>query len=45
MEPFHIYLAMSEAVGHLDLLHTEGAIVTEEKGGIIRHLSKTGPKR
>jgi glyoxylase-like metal-dependent hydrolase (beta-lactamase superfamily II) len=47
MEPYHIYLAMSEAVGHLDLLRTEGAIVSEERNGIIYHSaagdSKTRP--
>ena len=41
MEPYHIYLAMSEAVGHLDLLNTEGLVETEEKNGLIRHVARS----
>ncbi len=31
VEPYHTYLGMSEAVGHLDLLETEGLIEMEER--------------
>ena len=40
MEPLHLYLAMSEAVGHLDILEMEGAVEAEKKDGEIRFISK-----
>ncbi len=45
MEPYHIYLAMSEAVGHLDLLNTEGMVEAEERDGIIYHVATSRLKR
>ncbi len=34
--PYQVYLGMSEAVGHLDVLETEGAIKRIEEDGLIR---------
>ena len=45
IEPYHIYLGMSEAVGHLDLLEMEGVVESEERDGRIYHVSKAGPER
>ncbi|UCD58395.1 MAG: MBL fold metallo-hydrolase [Candidatus Hydrogenedentota bacterium] len=45
MEPYHIYLAMSEAVGHLDLLVMEGLVKTEVKDGKIYHIAEVDPRR
>jgi glyoxylase-like metal-dependent hydrolase (beta-lactamase superfamily II) len=42
MEPYHTYLGMSEAVGHLDLLETEGAARRIERNGTIRFVAADG---
>jgi glyoxylase-like metal-dependent hydrolase (beta-lactamase superfamily II) len=34
MEPLHLFLAMSEAVGHLDILETDGAVTMEKRNGL-----------
>jgi glyoxylase-like metal-dependent hydrolase (beta-lactamase superfamily II) len=33
MDPLHMFLAMSEAVGHLDILQREGAVEIERRNG------------
>ncbi|NQU08688.1 MAG: MBL fold metallo-hydrolase, partial [Candidatus Abyssubacteria bacterium] len=45
LEPLHLFLAMSEAVGHLDILEMEGAVEIEKKEGITYHVSKADSKR
>jgi glyoxylase-like metal-dependent hydrolase (beta-lactamase superfamily II) len=45
IEPYHIYLGMSEAVGHLDLLEMEGSVESEEKDGRIYHIATVGSRR
>ncbi len=45
MDPYHLYLAMSEAVGHLDILETEGAVGRAERQGIIRYVACKGAGR
>jgi glyoxylase-like metal-dependent hydrolase (beta-lactamase superfamily II) len=34
MEPLHMFLAMSESVGHLDILEVEGAVEMEKRNGL-----------
>ncbi len=40
VDPYQVYLGMSEAVGHLDLLETEGIVKAEETDGTIRYASR-----
>ena len=35
LSPLDIFLAVSETIGHLDLLEMEGTIVGEEQDGVI----------
>ncbi|RJP75162.1 MAG: MBL fold metallo-hydrolase [Candidatus Abyssobacteria bacterium SURF_17] len=44
IEAYHIYLGMSEAVGHLDILQTEGAVEMEERNGKFLYHSKGAPR-
>ena len=34
MDPLHMFLAMSEAVGHLDILEVDGAVEMEKRNGL-----------
>lgn len=45
IDPLQVFLGMSEAVGHLDLLEMEGAVEIEKKEGITYHVSKADSKR
>jgi glyoxylase-like metal-dependent hydrolase (beta-lactamase superfamily II) len=43
LSPLDIFLAVSEVIGHLDLLEMEGGIAGEEKGSVILWQLLSGP--
>ncbi|GAB4343084.1 MAG: MBL fold metallo-hydrolase [Candidatus Abyssubacteria bacterium] len=40
VDPYQVYLGMSEAVGHLDLLECEGVVEARETDGATRYVAK-----
>lgn len=43
IDPYQVYLGMSEAVGHLDILETEGLVERDERDETYYYRSKTAP--
>jgi len=41
MDPLHLFLAMSESIGHLDILENEGAVEIEKRNGMNYFIPKT----